>query len=748
MNGENDLMGGLSAAVQPMAPAAPAFTPEQIAQMQAGFGTMRQNLQAASDPNRNAAFNQYVADQAAKGIEVGSTYAGGGGPLGSGGIFGVTDFAPAFDPANPGATTGQVVRFDEGDRNAPVVFQPGQNYVLTDASGKNVVGRASSMEEMQALVAAQKKMPYGFQLHQADAQGNFQPGMQLFGESDPRAEGAMGALVKYGLPIAASFVPGLNVLTGAALAGGTTAAGNLMTGETPKKALISGLIAAGTQGVLKGTGLDKVIGNALPFANRAAETGVNVAAQQGAQNAIQQGIEQGLITVTNRVGSNVLGNLASGAISSGLGNIGGSLAADTSLGRLADAYNQPPAAEGALQPELMSTASRAAPTSGASMAGTLVPNLLPYIPGYTGGEELLSTAPRPDSSSGWALPAAATGAGGAALAAGAGPGVTTYSPPPSVETMQANAANMPAAEPMITVTAPTGATGSLNAALPGLAMAVPAMTAANAVTGGAAGSGISGTAKKVIGGLSALELITDLLGISTGRGKGTPGVGALGPGAASLGTPASLGSVFNAKLPSPGAAFSAQSFAPRDMSGVDFSRYGYGPAQSFFENVPRSPQEYRDALAARTAPPATAQPQSNDIAGYIRRLVPGVTDAQIDAVMQSPEGRELLGLDPAARPFARGGMLMSEGGTSSDSRAVKGPGTGRSDEIPALLSDGEYVIDAETVAMLGDGSSEAGAKRLDDFRVSIRKHKGRNLAKGEFSANAKRPENYLSGGRV
>ena len=91
---------------------------------------------------------------------------------------------------------------------------------------------------------------------------------------------------------------------------------------------------------------------------------------------------------------------------------------------------------------------------------------------------------------------------------------------------------------------------------------------------------------------------------------------------------------------------------------------------------------------------------------------------------------------------------MKGQGSSRNSYAVKGPGTGRSDEIPALLSDGEYVMDAETVAMLGDGSSEAGAKRLDQFRVNLRKHKGRNLAKGKFSANAKAPEHYLSGGRV
>jgi hypothetical protein len=99
---------------------------------------------------------------------------------------------------------------------------------------------------------------------------------------------------------------------------------------------------------------------------------------------------------------------------------------------------------------------------------------------------------------------------------------------------------------------------------------------------------------------------------------------------------------------------------------------------------------------------------------------------------------------------ARGGMMAAKGGASKarDTYAVRGPGTGRSDEIPALLSDGEYVIDAETVSMLGDGSGEAGAKRLDELRIKIRKHKGRNLAKGKFSANAKRPDKYLSGGRV
>ncbi len=80
---------------------------------------------------------------------------------------------------------------------------------------------------------------------------------------------------------------------------------------------------------------------------------------------------------------------------------------------------------------------------------------------------------------------------------------------------------------------------------------------------------------------------------------------------------------------------------------------------------------------------------------------------------------------------------------SAQGRYVKGPGTGRSDDIPARLSDGEYVMDAETVALLGDGSGDAGAKRLDEMRQELRKHKAKNLSKGGFSHKAKSPASYM-----
>lgn len=103
--------------------------------------------------------------------------------------------------------------------------------------------------------------------------------------------------------------------------------------------------------------------------------------------------------------------------------------------------------------------------------------------------------------------------------------------------------------------------------------------------------------------------------------------------------------------------------------------------------------------------------------------------------------------DPYTQVAARGGRIhMNRGGPlQKASRYVKGGGTGRSDSIPAYLSDGEYVVDAETVAMLGDGSNKAGADVLDKMRSNIRAHKGKALAKGKFSPDSKSPLTYLKG---
>ena len=78
--------------------------------------------------------------------------------------------------------------------------------------------------------------------------------------------------------------------------------------------------------------------------------------------------------------------------------------------------------------------------------------------------------------------------------------------------------------------------------------------------------------------------------------------------------------------------------------------------------------------------------------------------------------------------------------------AVGGPGTGQSDDIPTMLSDGEYVFDADTVAALGDGSTKAGSAVLDRMREEIRKHK-RSAPVNDIPPKAKTAMAYLKTAR-
>jgi hypothetical protein len=238
--------------------------------------------------------------------------------------------------------------------------------------------------------------------------------------------------------------------------------------------------------------------------------------------------------------------------------------------------------------------------------------------------------------------------------------------------------------------------------IPGFETAIPAITAGAltaAQTGGAPNDGL--TAKEIA---DYLRLAGLAVGVVGGGGGGGGGGGAAGSQA--------INPIFSAKLPTPGegGAFKVGGLDYTTPPATDAYRYAMGPAMDIRAGTD---------LSKATSP----------YAGY---------------------GPGTLGEETFKRVtgMSHGGAMGYARGSSRDSFAVDGPGTGRSDDIPAVLSDGEYVIDAETVALLGDGSSKAGAKKLDEMRVKVRKHKGRNLAKGKFSVNAKRPEKYLSGGRT
>ena len=46
------------------------------------------------------------------------------------------------------------------------------------------------------------------------------------------------------------------------------------------------------------------------------------------------------------------------------------------------------------------------------------------------------------------------------------------------------------------------------------------------------------------------------------------------------------------------------------------------------------------------------------------------------------------------------------------SGGIAGPGTGRSDDVPAMLSDGEFVMTARAVKGAGNGSRKNGMKNM------------------------------------
>jgi hypothetical protein len=91
---------------------------------------------------------------------------------------------------------------------------------------------------------------------------------------------------------------------------------------------------------------------------------------------------------------------------------------------------------------------------------------------------------------------------------------------------------------------------------------------------------------------------------------------------------------------------------------------------------------------------------------------------------------DIKGATPEIEEAAAGGtMRYNLGGYSDGGRMLKGPGDGMSDSIPATiagkqparLADGEFVVPADVVSHLGNGSTDAGAKKLYSMMNKIRK---------------------------
>lgn len=201
-----------------------------------------------------------------------------------------------------------------------------------------------------------------------------------------------------------------------------------------------------------------------------------------------------------------------------------------------------------------------------------------------------------------------------------------------------------------------------------------------------------------------------------------------------------------------------------------------GGVPSFFTpSQPSAPSPLATGLPATPASPAAPQPApvasgtpTPSTSGLVGASAsgPGMTlqqpQQQIPAPIQNAQminqlyGNNGMSLGVGPRNPNRTGRLAEGGQLHSDGISpiqagmglaagvhVKGPGDGTSDEIPAVLSDGEYVIPAHVVSALGNGSNDAGAKALDALQENVRLHVGKQMAQGKHPRRIGNPEKYL-----
>ncbi len=241
-------------------------------------------------------------------------------------------------------------------------------------------------------------------------------------------------------------------------------------------------------------------------------------------------------------------------------------------------------------------------------------------------------------------------------------------------------------------------------------------------------------------------------------------------------TPSVIGSGYSDALANQQAAFET------GTTGERLSTMGKGAQDlakpgglgRFYENLGNVEYTYgpKTTLAAAAAPtlaeamkpgePPPETPVDSDPGQQFDYVAGQITPAP----MSDPSGREQKYFDQpryvkrsAPRFAANGGMMASGGisdagynlgGYSDGGRLLRGPGDGVSDSIPAVigkkqparLADGEFVVPARIVSELGNGSTEAGARKLYAMMDRIQKARGKTVGKGKVAKNS-RSEKYL-----
>jgi len=128
-------------------------------------------------------------------------------------------------------------------------------------------------------------------------------------------------------------------------------------------------------------------------------------------------------------------------------------------------------------------------------------------------------------------------------------------------------------------------------------------------------------------------------------------------------------------------------------------------------------------------PSAFEQRYGNEMAEFFRQIMGFKTKKQVESdtgAIFDENSSEIIGYN-----LAQGGVINLADGSQQyfprKNGQIDGPGTGTSDDIPAMLSDGEFVFTARAVRNAGGGDRREGAKRM--YQVMKNLEKGGNLSR-------------------
>jgi hypothetical protein len=177
-----------------------------------------------------------------------------------------------------------------------------------------------------------------------------------------------------------------------------------------------------------------------------------------------------------------------------------------------------------------------------------------------------------------------------------------------------------------------------------------------------------------------------------------------------------------------GTALQSMMAADRDRYGVPAQETYNGPLSRFsYDPNTYTPQPYP---VQRYAEGGIAALANGDLGGNMNYPQSQINRAQYATPSQMPTSAQVMasGYEPKTNPYTgvESPIGMKTGGIAG---LLKGRGDGMSDSIhatiadrqPARLADGEFVVPADVVSHLGNGSTDAGAKHLYSMMDKVRK---------------------------